>query len=81
METFTEVKVLVEKPQYHDQKQKCLARLNDGIIDEPIVELVNALNKFPIFEKHDVYCISKLLISKEKNPDYKVIPFKKGQSV
>ena len=45
METFTEPKVLVENPQYQDQRQKCLAVLSDGMIDEPIIELIYAFNK------------------------------------
>jgi len=45
LETFTEPKELVENPHYRDQRQKCLAGLSDDVIDEPIIELVNALNK------------------------------------
>jgi hypothetical protein len=47
LETFTEPRTLVENPQYRDQKQKNLSRLNDGMIDEPIVDIINALNKLP----------------------------------
>ena len=45
METFTEPKAMVENLHYQDQRQKCLAGLSDGMIDEPIIELVNAFNK------------------------------------
>ena len=47
METFTEPKTWVENPQYRDQRQKCLASLSDDMIDEPIIELINAFNKLP----------------------------------
>ena len=47
METFTEPKALVKNPHYQDQRQKSLAGLGDGMIDEPIVALINAFNKLP----------------------------------
>lgn len=47
METFTEPKSLVENPHYRDQRQKSLASLSDGMIDEPIIELINAFNNLP----------------------------------
>ena len=47
METFTEPKALVENPHYQDQKRKCLANLNDDMIDEPIIELINTFNTLP----------------------------------
>jgi hypothetical protein len=47
LETFTEPKALVENPHYQDQRRKCLAGLIDGVIDEPIIELVYAFNKLP----------------------------------
>ena len=47
METFTEPKAWVENPQYRDQRQKCLASLSDGMIDEPIIELIHAFNERP----------------------------------
>ena len=45
METFTEPKALVENPYYQDQRQKSLVGLHDGMIDKPIIELINAFNK------------------------------------
>ena len=45
METFTELKDLVENPYYQVQKQKVLYDLNDDIIDLPIVDLINGFNK------------------------------------
>jgi hypothetical protein len=47
LETFTEPKALVENPHYQDQKRKCLANLNDDMIDEPIIELINTFNTLP----------------------------------
>ena len=47
METFTEPKALVDNPHFQDQRQKCLEGLSVGMIDEPIIELINALNKLP----------------------------------
>lgn len=47
METFTELKALVENPHYQVQKQKSFSNLNDDMIDAPIVELINGFNKLP----------------------------------
>ncbi|MCI0474907.1 MAG: hypothetical protein L0Y55_01550 [Anaerolineales bacterium] len=47
METFAKPKALVENPHYQDQRRKSLAGLCDGMIDEPIVALINAFNKLP----------------------------------
>ncbi len=47
LETFTEIKPLVENPDYQAQRQKCLAGLHDGMIDTPIIEVINAFNQLP----------------------------------
>ncbi len=47
METFTKPRELVKNPHYQDQRQKSLACLSDGMIDVPIIELINAFNKLP----------------------------------
>ena len=47
METFTEQKELVENPHYQDKRRKSLAGLSDGMIDVPMIELINAFNKLP----------------------------------
>ena len=47
METFMEPKELVENQHYHSQRKEGLSGLNDGMIDKPIIELINALNKLP----------------------------------
>ena len=45
METYTEPKVLSENVQYRQQRKKCLAGLTDEMIDTPIVDLINGLNR------------------------------------
>jgi hypothetical protein len=47
LETFTEPKALVENLHYQEQRQKSLAGLHKGMIDQPIIELINAFNKLP----------------------------------
>lgn len=47
METFTEVKPLVENPDYQDQRQKTLAGLGDERIDAPILDLIRGFNRWP----------------------------------
>ncbi len=47
METFTELKALADNPHYQEQRRKSLAGLHDGMIDKPIIDLVNAFNKLP----------------------------------
>jgi hypothetical protein len=47
LETFTETKPLVDNLHYQEQRQKCLAGLHDGMIDTPIIEVINAFNQLP----------------------------------
>jgi hypothetical protein len=47
LETFTELKELVENPHYQKQKQKVLCDLTDDMIDTPIIDLINGFNKLP----------------------------------
>ncbi len=47
METYTEAKELVKNPEYEAQRQKCLSRLSNRMIDESIIEIVNGFNKLP----------------------------------
>lgn len=47
METFTELKELVENPHYQVQKQETLCDLTDNMIDLPIVDLINGFNELP----------------------------------
>ncbi|MFC1505259.1 hypothetical protein ACFL5W_01950 [Thermodesulfobacteriota bacterium] len=45
METFTEIKELVANRHFNAQKEKCLAGFADDLIDPPIVEIIQDLNK------------------------------------
>ena len=47
METFIELKELVENPNFGDQKRNVLAGLTDNMIDTPIIGLINNINKLP----------------------------------
>jgi hypothetical protein len=47
LETYTEPKALLENPHFLQQKRVSLARLSDGMIDAPIVALINAFNRLP----------------------------------
>jgi len=47
LETFAEPKELVENLHYHEQRQEALSNLSDDIIDAPIIELINTINKLP----------------------------------
>ena len=45
METFITEKKLVNNPDFVKQKEKCLSGLTDDMIDRPILNLVNKLNR------------------------------------
>lgn len=47
METFIKAKEFTDNPNYQEQRKKNIAGLTDGMIDEPIVEIVKGFNKFP----------------------------------
>ncbi len=47
METYAELKELVENPRYQAQKRESLGNLSDGMIDAPIIEIVNGFNRLP----------------------------------
>lgn len=47
METYTDLKELIENPSYSEQRARTLALLRDGMIDAPIVDLVKSLNALP----------------------------------
>ena len=68
METFTEVKALVENPHYPEQRQKSLAGLADVMIDVPIIELIDDFNKLPYcFTLQS--CYGHFLYRGQKNPN------------
>jgi hypothetical protein len=47
LETFTDPKDLAENPNYQDQRRRTLDDLSDGMIDFPIIELINGINTLP----------------------------------
>ncbi len=47
METFTEPEELAENLHYKGQRQNSLTGLSNGMIDVPIIELINAFNTLP----------------------------------
>jgi hypothetical protein len=47
LETYAEPKELVQNPRYQAERQKVLGSLSDGMIDEPIIEIVNGFNRLP----------------------------------
>jgi hypothetical protein len=47
LETYTEPKELEKNPNFQTQKQKALRDLHDGMIDMPIIDLINDFNKLP----------------------------------
>ncbi len=47
METYSEPKELLENPSFQEQRDKSLAGLSDDMIDGPIVDLINDLNRMP----------------------------------
>jgi hypothetical protein len=47
VETYADLKELVENPFYREQRQRTLAGLRDDMIDAPIVDIVKGLNELP----------------------------------
>ena len=47
METFTELKELVENPHYQEQRLRSLAGLATVMIDAPIIDLIKGFNRLP----------------------------------
>lgn len=47
METYTELKPFIENPKYQMQRQNTLSTLADDMVDPPIVDLINRINKLP----------------------------------
>ena len=45
METFSEPLALMENPNYRDQRQQCLARLSNAMLDNPLIDIVTGFNK------------------------------------
>jgi hypothetical protein len=47
LETFTEIKKLMENPHYQVQRLNSLHNLDENTIDVPIIDLINRFNKLP----------------------------------
>jgi hypothetical protein len=47
LETFIEIKRLVENTCYAKQRRQTLSKLNQEMIDPPLIGLVEGLNKLP----------------------------------
>jgi hypothetical protein len=47
LETYTELKELVENPHYQTQKKNILCDLTNEMIDTPIIDLINGFNRLP----------------------------------
>ena len=47
METFTELKEFVNNPKYLVQRQQNLSTIADMVIDKPIIDTINSINKLP----------------------------------
>jgi hypothetical protein len=74
LETFTEPKELVENPHYQDQRQESLADLNNGMIDVPIIGLINDFNRLPYcFTMQS--CYGHFIHNNQKDPhNYEPLP-------
>lgn len=67
METFTDLKDFVDNPYFHDQRKKCLSKLDIESIDTPIVELISGLAKLDYcFTLQS--CYGHFLHNSQKNP-------------
>ncbi|MFH2011268.1 MAG: hypothetical protein ABIJ37_00970 [Pseudomonadota bacterium] len=47
METYAELKELMDNPHFQKQRQKSLCSLTDNMIDTPIIDLINEFNELP----------------------------------
>lgn len=67
METFTEIKPLVDNSFYQKQREKSLKRLDINTIDTPIIEIINSFAKLPFcFTLQS--CYGHFVYKKQKNP-------------
>jgi len=67
LETFTDLKDFVDNPYFHDQRKKCLSKLDIESIDTPIVELISGLAKLDYcFTLQS--CYGHFLHNSQKNP-------------
>lgn len=47
METFVQPKELVPNPDYQSQRNRLLAKLSPGMIEQPLADIVNGFNSLP----------------------------------
>ena len=79
METFTEPKELVENPRYKEQRHKSLLGLTNAVIDRPIIEIINSMNKLPhCFSMQS--CYGHFLYDGQKDP-YHIDPLPVTNSI
>lgn len=69
METFAEPKAFVENPHFKAQRQRSLQKLNDAIIDAPIIDIVHSFNNLPFcFTLQS--CYGHFLYEGQEDPRY-----------
>ena len=79
METFVELKDFVEDPDFHEQRQEYLGKLDSNTTDAPIVEIVNSFAKLPYcFTLQS--CYGHFLHSYQQNP-YNIEPLPISDSI
>ena len=67
METFTEIKPLIDNFLYQKQREKSLSRLDINNIDAPIIEIINSFAKLPFcFTLQS--CYGHFVYKNQKNP-------------
>jgi len=67
METFTEIKPLIDNFLYQKQREKSLSRLDINTIDTPIIEIINSFAKLPFcFTLQS--CYGHFVYKNQKNP-------------
>ena len=67
METFTEIKPLVDNLLYQKQREKSLSRLDINTIDAPIIEIINSFAKLPFCYTLQS-CYGHFVYKNQKNP-------------
>lgn len=67
METFTEIKPLVDNSFYQKQREKSLSGLDINTIDTPIIEIINSFAKLPFCYTLQS-CYGHFVYKNQKNP-------------
>lgn len=79
METFTDLNDFVYNPYFHDQRKKCLSKLDIESIDTPIVDLISGFAKLNYcFTLQS--CYGHFLHNSQKNP-YNIKPLPVSNSI